>query len=911
MFNYTIFENHSYNDDSTKLFGGTTYICQTFTPGTAHTIYVIEMNLIRIGACGTVTMNLYATDIDGKPTGASLATGIVGQTQVGLTAGVQDFFLTVPYMVGGEKLAIVLSAAGALGTIGARYKNVGVYTAGGVFSSTDSGVTWTETELSDFIFSDWGIELPIYNATVVQLYPRKEGTYTQLQPLNTAPNWQQVADPVDSPDEEGSYVAFNVSDSEGFMTGESDGAAGVLSGTSVFWKSNSNGLWGDGTTFDTELNIGYLLKSPNKNEFFPEDWKRIVEVSSIEGAGALSLKKHGDDATKGEYNACGAAWFFTPATSAEATAGKITVRNEGYTLPMAYLDGTWTWTNGSKVVSGSGGNAATIFPDTNIHPYAARGYLGTGTSERTNTGTAYPIDTVDSENQITLQDKFKPDSPPGTTENLADMTKYCFFGYSDDLTDEDKATMWTTKTKKDSYLIKQTQIAGQIRKLDVVFRCAVTDTDRQTTCKIATYDSSDKDKAESTFISKSTYTGTITAAECPSLCGTLSNSTGTIANAPISIIKTWDTMVTQYGETYQPPTYYYPEVTAGGTFQLVVEPNMYVYFGKLDAMDISGDLYWYGLFGEGTYDFTITGTGTLSIMAWPKILKTYTDTEIAIATWNRINEAMNAYNRVIFCPGTWKVDWLNPWIGNYIVIGTNLEASHDTTYNITADICDGSNDEVQWNEGLQGHTVTRLYGNVSGYVLEDYVVAGRNTRPLSNTTATAQPFLVLNGTTSLGTEETVYVPKPIGNTYEYPEYQFITFRQSISRPGGGPFTIDDLENLEVGIILGNLSDFNNIHKVLCTQLYADLYVSATPWLRSQTIGMTQYGFKAYINRLDEWGLPVFSNGMNMLTHKIYIEKAPFFARPMQLLRGITSRFLGRRRTSSSPRRDKTSGSITQ
>jgi hypothetical protein len=905
MLNYTLFENHSYNDDSTKLFGGTTYICQTFTPGTAHTIYVIQVNLIRVGTSGTITLNLYATDTNGKPTGTSLATATAAQPS-GTSSAMVDFTLSAPYMVGNEKLAIVLSATGALGTIGARYKNVGAYTAGSIYSSTDSGVTWTETALSDFIFKEWGIELPIYNATMVQLYPRKEGTYTQLQPLNTAPNWQQVADAIDSPDEESSYVAYNVSDNTGFLTGESDGVAGVLTGTSAFWKSNGRGLWGNGTTFDTELLIGYLLKSPNKNEWFIKDWQRIAEVESIESSTLLSFKESCGPLTLNPSTS----WFLTPATSGEATAG-LHGRMATYgtePLPMIRLTGKWATENGTYIATGIGGNAQDVYPDTNIHPYAARGFFAA--SGHIDRGTAVPVDTVDSDDQITSFEKFGQGSTPGVIHD--DMYgSYAFFGYNDDLTDEDKATMWTTKTKKDSYLIKQTQISGQIRKLDVVFRCAVTDTDRQTTCKIATYDSSDEDKMESHFDSKSTYTDEILESECPSLCGTLSDGTGTISSAPIQIIKTWDSLVTQFGSTYQPPTVYYPEVTSGGSFQLVVEHDRYVYFGKEDAMDISGDLYWYGLFGEGTYNFTITGTGTLWIMAWSNILRDYTNSEIAIKTWQNIEAAMNAYNHVIFCPGTWKVYRADACAGNYTHIGTNPTAINQGRYNILASACDGSHDEVQWNIGLQGYANTVVENNVSGYVLEDYVTAGRNIRPLSDTTATAQPFLVLNGTTSLGTEEIVYIPKPTGDTLEYPEYQFTTFRQAISRPGGGPFTIDDLENLEVGIILGNLSDFNNIHKVICTQIYGDLYVSATPWLRSQTIGMTQYGFKAYVNRLDEWAMPVFSNGMNMLAHKIYMEKAPFFARPMQVLRGITSRFLGRRKTSSSPRRDKTSGSITQ
>lgn len=657
MLNYTIFENHSYNDDSTKLFGGTTHVCQTFTPGTAHTIYVVQVKLIRVGSCGTVTLKVYATDSNSKPTGAALATATVAQGTVGTSAAMVDFTLTSAYTTTNSKLAIVLSAAGVLGTIGWRYKNVGAYTAGEVFSSTDSGVTWSSVANSDFIFAEWGIPLPIYDATRVQLYPRKAGSYTQLQ-ATSSPNWQCVSDPADAPDEQTKYVCYNVTGSiagedfnSWFLSGSAESVAGQLTGTKALWRSRYAGLTGSGTHFDTELAADYILTSPTPNAFYPYNHRRIGVVKSIESATALTF----DDDPIGNLGVTGGglshrefdAAFFTPNCNANAAipgGDRFSIR------PWNYLTGQWTFTNGSKTVTGSGGAALTELIQ---HAWVEAGPYTTP---------GHRVSSVTNNNEFELLETYTHATVTNDGSTDKKKTRYCTFSWYDDLTSASTATLWATKTKKDSYLVKKTQISGNIRQMEVVFR-------------VCFYDKQ-----------------------------------------------------------------------LGGTVQ----------------------------------------------------------------------------------------------------------------------------------------------------------------------TATAQPFLRLNSTDSLGTEVTLTSFASATDSPDEDFYNFKTYRQIISRPGGGVFTKDDLESLEVGIILGNVSSYVDINRVICTQLYIDAVVSANPWLESQTIGMTQYGFKTFANRLDEWAMPTFSNGMNMLAHKIYRESnLTFFAKPIQVLRGVTSRLLGRRRTSAVFNRMGTSGSITQ
>jgi hypothetical protein len=660
MLNYTPFENTELTyADATKLFGGTTYVGQTFTPGTAHTIYEIELGLIRVGTSGTVTLNIYATST-GAPTGSSLATATVAQSSIGTSAAMVTFTLNSALSVGNDKYAIVLSAAGSLGSIGWRFKTAGSYTAGSAWSSTDSGVTWTETAASDLIFCEWGISLPIYGATRIPIYPRKNGSYSQLYPTKhyngpqyTPPtalkNWQCVSDLADSPDDSGGFISYDLGN--GFDSGKSESVAGYITGTKLLWKSGYSGLWGTGTTFLTEMVAGQYVKPGIKNTWCTDPALKVLKIASVETDTALTFSS-----SCGSYNVILAdQWFYTPT---EVTDGGWHNYHEssygiGDLFPMARLDGTWTWNSGHSV-TGSGGNATSVYPYD--HPYAGRGLICRGTkSSGDDSNFAEPIDEVTDDNTIVIIDEIN-----NSKEDVAGWTKYAFLSQYETL--DSTGSMWCNATKKDAYLTKYSLIQGNVRQIDVYFR--------------------------------------------------------------------------------------------------------------------------------------------------------------------------------VCCTG--------PEAGGY--------------------------------------------------------------------TGTAQPFLRLNSTDSLGTAVTLTSSAWTNEGYEYEilpyRYPFKTYCQTISRPGGGVFTNDDLATLEVGIILGNVSDVNA--SVICTQLYPELVVSATPWLANQTVGLTQYGFRTFSNRLDEWGVPVFPNGMNMMAHKIYnvsTSVVPYVSKPIQVLRDLTSKFLGRRKTSSSPKRTKTSGSI--
>ena len=889
MLNYNLFESNAYKpDDAEKIFGGTTYLCQTFTPGTSHMLWAVQVKSL---VSGTVTCKIYETLL-GKPTGTALGTGTAtSSTGVGWI----DFVLSSGVRVNsGTVYAMVFSSASA---VRLRYNQSGTYTAGFPYASTDSGVTWTAHTDGDFLFTEWGMSLPSGNTTRIQLYPRSEGSHTQLVPVanglaSEMPNWQCVNDPVDAPNEGTDCVAYYVTDATGFLSGKDESVAGGLSGTSAMWRTFVDGLWGVGTTFDTELEAGDLLTSPIPNAFYSYNYRRIAEVDSIQSALALTFKptKSGNPG-----NAPKDVWWFTPRCNDDSEPAIVNIvgnyggrggsgGDTGGQRVGKYLTGTWTFTPGSKVVTGSGGNAID-----EAQPWAYIRY-NTGANDLL---VAY----VATDNEIHLAHSF-----PGSNIRVSSTAVYCSYSWTDDLTygygngHASTATMWTKKTKKDSYLLKGTQAEGDIRQIDVVFRCGMTDTDRMTTCYIATYDSSAADKSLYNMGIERYYEIVDPANH---VCGTLTDGTGVATGSPITA--TW---VAADGFPYY--SVQTVDITTAGTFTLEVLPNRKAYVGSGTALVSTSEV-----FGEGTHTIVVYGTGNIKLYAPAYDAGEYTDAEIATTTHTIVEAALTRYSRVVFCPGTWKI--YNPALcsgTSYTIIGVNNSITSATRYDILASACDGSNDEVQWKIGLNGYRTTTLENNLTGYVLEDYVVAGRNIVGLSTVTATAQPFLRLGGVEVLGTEETLTPPHPSGIWYTYPEYEFKTYRQTIARPGGGVFTKDDLITLEAGIILGNLSDYQNIRKVLCTQIYAEAFVSLGD-SSIETVGLTQYGFKTFDNRMDEWAMPVFPNGMNMLCHKIYHHSlTKYFSDAMQRLRGVTSRFINRRRTSTTMGKRTTSGGIT-
>jgi hypothetical protein len=237
-------------------------------------------------------------------------------------------------------------------------------------------------EDGDFMFREWGIEPPLHGAIAVQLYPVGVGAYSQLKACSNGqycdlPHWQCVNDPAEAPNEQMDYIEYNLFDYEGFLSGQDEYAAGaLLFGTEVLWRTGPTvcGLWGVDTLFTVELEPGMLMTSRQQNEWYPTNWKRIAEIDTIESDTALTFKYMNSGSPDNQPSEV---WFFTPVKWSDVYNKRSTPADGGgpprYTRTACmHLTGTWSFNEGSKKVTGTGGAALSeIRPFTWLWPSPA------------------------------------------------------------------------------------------------------------------------------------------------------------------------------------------------------------------------------------------------------------------------------------------------------------------------------------------------------------------------------------------------------------------------------------------------------------------------------------------------------------------------------------------------------------
>lgn len=366
---------------------------------------------------------------------------------------------------------------------GLCYNNSGVFTnsywdtevSGCPTSDGGTGKTTAEMKLES-TYTDWDFT-NTWRIIGTTTYP-----FFIVSGVGGKENFQCVNDPIDAPQDVGPFsksagvyyalgaiwggeVAEDV-----FLSGEVEGAAGRLTGTSALWKSKVNGLTGTASNFSSEVTATDLLQSPNTNEWFTARDRRILQVASIESDTGLTFSTY---PSENPYSSTefklGNYWFCTPNTYAlavsEPNGDKVNLVSDG--IPEfavgAKLNGTWTFTAGSKTVTGSGGNALSVYPDTTFrYNYIAPVWTSMG---QLRYGSYLRIDSVDGNNTITLHDEAGT-SRVGTVNECL----YCTLIYTDDLTDTDKATQRCAVTKKDSYAVKGTLNKQNIHRMSVRFR---------------------------------------------------------------------------------------------------------------------------------------------------------------------------------------------------------------------------------------------------------------------------------------------------------------------------------------------------------------------------------------------------------------------------------------------------------
>ncbi|GAJ02051.1 unnamed protein product, partial [marine sediment metagenome] len=167
----TLYEYYNTGDDDAYTRYGSYWAAQTFTPSTAHKITSVKLKLFRVGSPGTITVSIRAT-FGGKPTGGDLCVGTTdGNSLTTSTAGEwREITLGAGYNLNAfTKYAIVVRATSGDGANLFQWRWDGsspTYEEGNAAVSSNSGSLWDGYTEWDFMFEDWGEEIPVDPPTV-------------------------------------------------------------------------------------------------------------------------------------------------------------------------------------------------------------------------------------------------------------------------------------------------------------------------------------------------------------------------------------------------------------------------------------------------------------------------------------------------------------------------------------------------------------------------------------------------------------------------------------------------------------------------------------------------------------------------------------------------------------------------
>jgi len=157
----TLYEFYNISDIALASLRGDFWQGQTFTPGDAHTIKKVRLNMYRLGSPGEITVAIKGT-VDGLP-----------DAEADLCSGTTDGD-TLPIIYSGEWREITLGAGAALDAdtkyaivvkaasgdvnnyVRWLYKRPPTYPPGVHVFSSDAGVNWVEDTSRDMKFEEWG-----------------------------------------------------------------------------------------------------------------------------------------------------------------------------------------------------------------------------------------------------------------------------------------------------------------------------------------------------------------------------------------------------------------------------------------------------------------------------------------------------------------------------------------------------------------------------------------------------------------------------------------------------------------------------------------------------------------------------------------------------------------------------------
>lgn len=165
----TLFEFYIINDNSQTSVFDTTWVGQTFTPSTTHTITSVKLLLgLRKNSPGTIDVSIRATSA-GEPTGGDLTSGTTDGNTLGTGTPIwgadeREIILTPFELLTGVQYAIVIRATSGNSNNLIKWRkdfSNSAYAGGAFVFSSDSGSAWSITTGDDNLFAEFGTLPPI------------------------------------------------------------------------------------------------------------------------------------------------------------------------------------------------------------------------------------------------------------------------------------------------------------------------------------------------------------------------------------------------------------------------------------------------------------------------------------------------------------------------------------------------------------------------------------------------------------------------------------------------------------------------------------------------------------------------------------------------------------------------------
>ena len=153
----TEYEHFDGPDDGNDGISSTTWVAETFTTTSQHSVTSVKIYALRQSGYdpGTFTLSIRATDGNGHPTGGDLTSGSQNASGWSTSAQWHEQTVTEYMLSNGVKYAIVCRCSNANNAIYWRLTNAGGYSGGNRELSFNSGGSWSSYS-QDELFQVWG-----------------------------------------------------------------------------------------------------------------------------------------------------------------------------------------------------------------------------------------------------------------------------------------------------------------------------------------------------------------------------------------------------------------------------------------------------------------------------------------------------------------------------------------------------------------------------------------------------------------------------------------------------------------------------------------------------------------------------------------------------------------------------------